>query len=94
MWRDVIGLRRVAASPDSFAAVPPGRGMIEIVFVVDECPEGGFTARAVGEAIFTEADTLEELRVNVRSAVECHFDAGHAPKVIRLHIVRDEILAP
>jgi Zn ribbon nucleic-acid-binding protein len=66
----------------------------EIVFVVDEAPEGGFTARAVGESIFTEADTLETLRANVREAVECHFDEGQAPKVIRLHIVREEILAP
>jgi len=65
----------------------------EIVFVVDEAPEGGFTARAVGEAIFTEADTLVQLRANVRSAVECHFDEGQDPKVIRLHIVRDEIVA-
>ena len=70
------------------------RAMVEIVFVVDEALEGGFTARAVGESIFTEADTLDELRVNVRYAVECHFDEGQAPKVIRLHIVRDEILAP
>jgi hypothetical protein len=70
------------------------RAMVEIVFVVDEALEGGFTARAVGESIFTEADTLDELRVNVRSAVECHFDVGQGPKVIRLHIVRDEILAP
>ena len=68
--------------------------MIEIVFVVDEAPEGGYIARAVGESIFTEAATLEELRVNVRSAVECHLEEGQAPKVIRLHIVRDEILAP
>ena len=68
--------------------------MTEIVFVVDEAPEGGFTARAIGESIFNEADTLEELRANVRLAVECHFDEGQAPKVIRLHIVRDEILTP
>ena len=68
--------------------------MIEIVFVVDASPAGGFSARAVGESIFTEAGTLDELRANVRSAVECHFDEGQAPKVIRLHIVRDEILAP
>ena len=68
--------------------------MVEIVFVVDEAPEGGFTARAIGESIFTEADSLDELRANVRSAVECHFEEGRAPKVIRLHIVRDEILAP
>jgi hypothetical protein len=76
---------------DSLQAVG---AMVEIVFVVDEAPEGGFTARAVGESIFTEADTLDDLRANVRSAVECHFDDGQSPKVIRLHIVRDEILAP
>jgi predicted RNase H-like HicB family nuclease len=64
--------------------------MVEIVFVVDEAPEGGFTARAVGESIFTAGDTLEELRANVRSAVECHFDEGQTPKVIRLHIVRED----
>jgi len=68
--------------------------MIEIVFVVDEAPEGGFTARAIGQSISTEAGTLDELRANVRAAVECHFDEGQAPKLIRLHIVRDEILAP
>ena len=68
--------------------------VIEIVFLVDEAPEGGFTARAVGESIFTEADSIDELRVNVRSAVDCHFDDGQGPKVIRLHIVRDEILVP
>ena len=68
--------------------------MVEIVFVVDEAPEGGFIACAIGESIFTEADTLDELRANVRAAVDCHFDEGQAPKLIRLHIVRDEILAP
>jgi hypothetical protein len=76
---------------DSLLAVV---AMIEIVFVVDEAAEGGYIARAVGESIFTEAATLDELRANVRSAVECHFEEGQAPKVIRLHIVRDEILAP
>lgn len=68
--------------------------VIEIVFLVDEAAEGGFTARAVGESIFTEADSIDELRDNVRSAVDCHFDDGQGPKVIRLHIVRDEILVP
>jgi len=65
----------------------------EIVFVVDEAPEGGFTARAVEQAIFTEAASLDELRANVRSSVECHFDEGQAPKVIRLRLVRDGNLA-
>jgi hypothetical protein len=66
--------------------------MSEIIFLVEEADEGGFTARAVGYSIFTEADTLDDLRRNVRESVECHFDDGEAPKVIRLHIVREEIL--
>ena len=68
--------------------------VVEIVFVVEEAPEGGFTARAVGESIFTEGDTMESLRANVRSAVACHFEEGNAPRMIRLHVVHDEILAP
>jgi hypothetical protein len=67
--------------------------MTEIVFVVEQAPEGGFTARALGESIFTEADTEAELRVAVQDAVHCHFDEGTSPKVIRLHFVRDELLA-
>ena len=66
--------------------------MTEILFTVVEAPEGGLTASAVAYAIVTEADTLEELRHNVREAVECHFEEGAAPKLIRLHIVRDEVL--
>jgi predicted RNase H-like HicB family nuclease len=64
----------------------------EIIFLVEEAGEGGYTARAVNEAIFTEGDTLDDLRRNVREAVECHFDENKAPKIIRLHIVREEIL--
>jgi len=67
--------------------------MNEIVFVVELAPEGGLTARALGESIFTEADTEAELRVAVQDAVHCHFDEGKSPKVIRLHFVRDELLA-
>jgi len=67
--------------------------MNEIIFVIEETVEGGFTARALGESIFTEAETLETLRQQVRDAVNCHFDEGKAPKVIRLHFVRDEVLA-
>jgi hypothetical protein len=64
----------------------------EIIFLVEEADEGGFTARAVSDSIFTEADNLDDLRRNVREAVECHFEDGQAPKVIRLHIVHEEIL--
>ena len=67
--------------------------MHEIVFVVEVAPEGGFTARALGFAIFTEADTEAELRAAVQDAVRCHFDEASLPKVIRLHFVRDELMA-
>jgi hypothetical protein len=67
--------------------------MNEIIFLIEEAGEGGFTARALGESIFTEADTLDALRQQVRDAVNCHFDEGKAPRVIRLHFVRDEVLA-
>lgn len=67
--------------------------MTEIVFIVEHAPEGGLTARALGESIFTEADTEAELRIAVQDAVHCHFDEGTSPKGIRLHFVRDELLA-
>ena len=66
--------------------------MNEIIFVVEEAPDGGFTARALGASIVTEADSLTELRAAVRDAVQCHFDAADTPKIIRLHFVRDEAL--
>lgn len=65
----------------------------EILFLVEQAPEGGYTARALGESIFTEADSLAELRRNIQDAVHCHFDEGKAPRVIRLHIVQEEVLA-
>ncbi|HUC14852.1 MAG TPA: hypothetical protein VMS00_10410 [Acidimicrobiales bacterium] len=65
----------------------------ELVFVVEEAPEGGYTARALGAAIFTEADDLDQLRAMVRDAVMCHFEDEDRPKVLRLHLVRDELLA-
>jgi len=66
--------------------------MNELIFFVEEAPEGGFTARALGASIFTEADTLTELHEQVRDAVRCHFDEGQSPKVIRLHFVREEVI--
>jgi hypothetical protein len=65
----------------------------EIIFLVEEAPEGGFTARALGESIFTEADDPADLHAKVRDAVQCHFDEGEAPKVIRLHFVREEVIS-
>ncbi|HVI08609.1 MAG TPA: 2-oxoisovalerate dehydrogenase [Candidatus Binatia bacterium] len=64
----------------------------EIIFSVAESPEGGYEARALGYSIFTQADTVDELRRNVREAVQCHFDEGQAPPVIRLHTVKDEVI--
>ena len=61
--------------------------------MVEDAAEGGFTARALGASIFTEAETLDELHAQVRDAVRCHFDDGDAPKVIRLHFVRDEVIS-
>lgn len=60
--------------------------MSEIVFLVKYHPDGGYTARALGESIFTQADDLKSLREMVRDAVHCHFhDAQNRPKVIRFH---------
>ncbi len=67
--------------------------MSEIHFIVEESPEGGFNARAVGQDIFTEADDLADLHANVREAVHCHFDDDKKPDIIRLHITREEALA-
>ena len=66
--------------------------MSELIFLVEEAPEGGYIARALGESIFTQGDTLEELRTQIRDAVHCHFDEGQAPRVVRLHLVRQEVL--
>ncbi len=67
--------------------------MSELIFVVEEAPEGGYIARALGQSIFTEADTLAELPEKVREAVRCHFEEGQAPKIVRLHHVREEVIA-
>ena len=66
--------------------------MTEVIFEVrEDTADGGFTASALGLGIHTEADTTEALRANVREAVDCYFgEAADAPKIIRLHFVRDE----
>ena len=85
-------------------AGPNGSGMLslvmpssdpnEILFLVEEAPEGGLTARALGASIFTEADDLDELHANVRDAVACHFEGQQRPALIRLHFVKEEVLTP
>jgi len=67
--------------------------MNEIIFLVEEALEGGFTARAFGHSIFTEADTWEELKEAVQAAVRCHFEEDQQPRLIRLHSVKEEMVA-
>lgn len=67
--------------------------MKEIIFLVEEAPEGGYVARALGASIFAEADRAEELPEQVRDAVKCHFEEPERPSVIRLHFVREEVIA-
>lgn len=66
--------------------------MTEIIFLIEEAAEGGLTARALAHSIFTEADTIDALKVAIRDAVRCHFDDGQRPSIIRLHYVRDEVM--
>ena len=67
--------------------------MTEILFLIEEDPEGGFTARAMGESIYTQADNMDALREAVRDAVQCHFPEIERPKIARLHRVHDEVMA-
>ena len=66
----------------------------ELIFIVEEDLEGGFNARALGESIFVQGDTFEDLKINIRDALDCHYDKREdIPPIIRLHIVRDEVFA-
>lgn len=64
----------------------------EIFFIVREAPEGGYEAEALNHSIYTDADTLEELRAMIKDAVTCHFDKNERPGIIHLHFVREEML--
>ena len=65
----------------------------EIIFEVTEAPEGGYDARALGHAIFTQGDDWDDLKEMVRDAVHCHSGDGAVPGVVRLHLVRDDAIA-
>jgi predicted RNase H-like HicB family nuclease len=65
----------------------------EIILIVEESPEGGYEARAVGHSVFAEAETLDDLRTRIQDAVRCHFESAEMPDLIRLHQVRDEVIA-
>lgn len=64
----------------------------EIIFIVEESPDGGWTARALGHSIFSEAESENELKDNIKEAISCHFEEENAPKILRLHYVKDEFL--
>jgi predicted RNase H-like HicB family nuclease len=65
----------------------------EIIFEVEESPEGGYDARALGHSIYTQAETIDELKAMLQDAVRCHFEENDRPRVIRLHLVKDEVIA-
>lgn len=67
--------------------------MNEVFFLVEEALEGGYTAKALGEPIFTSGETMEELKINIKEAVQCHFEEEHLPKIIRLHLVKEELIS-
>ncbi|MHA1682189.1 MAG: 2-oxoisovalerate dehydrogenase [Promethearchaeota archaeon] len=66
--------------------------MNEIFFIIEESLDGGYEARALDVSIFTEAETIEELKESIKDAVRCHFDEKNIPKLIRLHFVREEVI--
>jgi hypothetical protein len=65
----------------------------EIIFIVEESPEGGYEARSLNHSLFTQADTFEELKEMVHDAVSCHFTREDRPHLIRLHLVKEELMA-
>ena len=64
----------------------------EIIFIIEEDPEGGYNAQGLGYSIFTEGETIEELKKNIKEALRCHFEKEEdIPKIVRLHFVREEV---
>ncbi|MEO0083862.1 MAG: 2-oxoisovalerate dehydrogenase [candidate division WOR-3 bacterium] len=64
----------------------------EIIFLIEESKEGGYEARALGYSIFTEADSLDELKASIIDAVKCHFEEKERPRIVRFHLVKDEVM--
>ena len=65
----------------------------EIIFIIEESQEMGYEARALDYSIYTEADTIQELKTMIKDAVQCHFEEKDMPKIIRLHYIKEEIMA-
>jgi hypothetical protein len=66
--------------------------MSEIIFLIEESVEGGYEAKALGYSIYTEAEDLTTLRDAIKDAVKCHFEEDKLPQIIRLHLVKDEVI--
>ena len=64
----------------------------EILFLVEESLDGGYEAKCPGYSIYTEGETLDEIKQSVADAVRCHFDEDDMPRVIRLHLVKEEVV--
>jgi len=67
--------------------------MSEIIFIIENSDEGGYTAKALGYSIYTEGETLDELKANIKDAVKCHFGPKELPQIARLHMVKDEVMS-
>ncbi|MFY7734995.1 MAG: 2-oxoisovalerate dehydrogenase [Bacteroidia bacterium] len=67
--------------------------MNELIFLVEESVDGGYEAKAIGESIFTQGEDLEDLKVQIKEAINCHFEENNMPKMVRLHFVKDEVFA-
>ncbi len=67
--------------------------MSEIIFLIEESAEGGYSARAMEHSIFTDADSIEDIKKNIKDAVKCHFADDDLPKLVRMHFVKDEVFA-
>ena len=67
--------------------------MSEIIFIIENADEGGYIAKALGYSIITEAETFDELKENIKDAIKCHFDEKDLPHIVRLHMVKDEVMA-
>ncbi|MGH9621159.1 MAG: type II toxin-antitoxin system HicB family antitoxin [Bryobacteraceae bacterium] len=66
---------------------------MELIFEIRDAEEGGYWARALGQAIFTQAETWEELRANILEATTLHFeDSTSRPRLLQLHYVKDELI--
>jgi len=66
--------------------------MSKLIFLIEEAPEGGYITKGQDQSIFTEADDLESLRTEIKSAVNCHFEKQDMPKILRLKFVREEVI--